>query len=493
MELEKLPGLELGSLVNRREISPVEVISYFLKRINAYNSNLNAFVYTKAEDALKEAIKLEKRIMSGEYVGPFAGVPVCLKDFLPSKKGWTNTHGGVKHLEAIDTEDSMFYTAARDLGAIAIGKTNAPPFGFKGTCDNSMYGPTKNPFNYEYNSGGSSGGTAAAVGSGLIPMGEGGDAGGSIRIPASWCNCFGFKASRGTVPSYCRPDGWAATHPFCVNGVITRTVADSAAILTSMARYNPKDPTSLPINSGKNFSELINKPISDLKIGFTPDFNLYPVEDSVLEVVNNAVESFKLAGVTVEPVKFNFKHSLKEFARCWSWSISVDTALDLVAWKRNGLNLIKDHSDELTKEFIHWNEYAFEADIFNFRKFNEIRTDVLDQFETAFEDYDIILSPTTCCPPVKNNTEGHVPTIAGVDMDPMTDMISFCQTFLINFVGYPAASVPAGLTKQKLPVGLQIIGKQFMDEDVLSVSRTYEAIHPWVDYYKISYNMLRFL
>ncbi len=490
MKLEKLSGSELGRLVNRGELSPVEVTQYFLDRIDRFNHKLNAFVYVKPEEALERARDLEVRILSGEYVGPFAGVPFCLKDFLPSKKGWTNTHGGVRHLMATDDADSAFCEAAEALGGVAIGKTNAPPFGFKGTCDNEMYGPTKNPFGYDYNSGGSSGGTASAVGAGLVPFGEGGDAGGSIRIPASWCNCFGFKASKGTVPSYCRPDAFAATHPFCVNGTITRTVEDSSRILSEMAKYNPKDPTSLPINAGKHFHELMNKSIKGMKIGFTSDFGMFPVEKDVKNIVENAVHRFVSAGAIVDEAKFKFNHSLEEIARCWSWSISVDTSLDLASWKKNGLDLVKNHREELTEEFIFWNNIAYHADVPMFREFNEIRTDILDQFEKAFDSFNIIVSPATCVPPVLNSSNGHVEIIDRKKMDPMTDMISFCQTFPVNFIGYPAASVPAGLTERKLPVGMQIIGKQFCDEDVFAASRAYEQMHQWYKYYDISYDLL---
>jgi len=134
MELERLSGVQLGELVNTKQVSPTEVINYFAERIQARNPSINAFTYTKIEDAMEEARQLEKRIQSGEYCGPFAGVPVALKDFLPSKKGWTNSHGGVKSLVAVDDADSMFYTAAKEFGAIAVGKTNAPAFGFSGAC-----------------------------------------------------------------------------------------------------------------------------------------------------------------------------------------------------------------------------------------------------------------------------------------------------------------------------------------------------------------------
>ena len=235
MELERLSGTALGKLVKKGEISPTEVIRYFADRIEKRNKSINAFTYTKIDEALSEAKNLEKRLLAHEEAGPLAGVPVALKDFLPSKKGWTNSHGGVRSLIREDGENSAFCNAAEAAGAIALGKTNAPAFAFRGTTDNKLYGPTSTPFNVEYNSGGSSGGSAAAVADGLILIGEGSDGGGSIRIPSSWCQCFGFKASVGTIPSVCRPDGWTATHPYCFNGAITKTVEDSAVMLNFMS------------------------------------------------------------------------------------------------------------------------------------------------------------------------------------------------------------------------------------------------------------------
>ncbi|MBR4600437.1 MAG: hypothetical protein IKO39_10365, partial [Treponema sp.] len=211
MKLEELSAFEIGSLVNERKISPVEVVKYFLDRIEKLNKSVNAFVYVTADYALEKARALEERLEKGENCGPFAGVPFALKDFLPNKKGWQSSHGGVECLVANDETDSVFCTAMEKAGGIAIGKTNAPAYGFRGTTDNLMYGPTSTPFNTKYNSGGSSGGSAAAVAAGLVPIAEGGDAGGSIRIPACFCNLYGFKAGVGTVPSVCRPDAWSAT------------------------------------------------------------------------------------------------------------------------------------------------------------------------------------------------------------------------------------------------------------------------------------------
>lgn len=489
MKLEEFSAIGIGQLVNTKELSPVEVIQYFINRIEERNHSINAFTYTMFEDALKEAEEMQKRQLRGEYLGKFAAVPVGLKDFLPSKKGWTNSHGGVPCLVRKDDADSEFYKAARRMGAIAIGKTNAPAFGFSGACSNKMYGATKNPFNLSRTTGGSSGGSAAAVADGLLGLSEGGDAGGSIRIPSGWCNLFGFKSSLGTVPSYCRPDGWSATHPYCFNGALTRTVLDSAAIMSEMARYNPRDPISLPINSNKDFYSLINADIKGKKIGFTIDFGLYNVAKEVETIVTDAVKSLENAGAEIVPLKFSWKHSLDEITRCWAWSISVDTALDIEQWKSEGLDLIKDHRDEIPEEFIYFNEMAARATIHDFRTFNEIRTDILDNFEDAFEECDIIASPVAICNPMLLTDAGRCKSVNGVELNPETNFISFAETLLVNFIGYPAASVPVGIHKEtNCPVGLQIIGKQYHDLDVFSLSRAIEQIRPWKSHYQIPFS-----
>ena len=479
MELEKLSAIQLGELVNTKKISPIEVIKYFIDRIERRNPSINAFTYTKFDEALEEAKKLETRILAGEDVGLFAGVPVGLKDFLPSKKGWTNSHGGVKSLICEDVADSEFWKAANKLGAIAIGKTNAPAFGFSGACQNKLYGATRNPFDTSRTSGGSSGGSAAAVADGLLGLAEGGDAGGSIRIPSGWCNLFGYKSSLGTVPSICRPDAWTATHPYCFNGALTRTVEDSAAIMSKMARYDPRDPISLPINANKNFVELMNKSVKGKKIAFTFDFNLFAVDPEIKDIVFDAAMKLTDAGIKVDVVNFNWKHSLDFMSHIWCWSISVDTALDMVQWKQEGLDLVRDHRDELPQEFIEFNDIASNIDIFDFRVFNEVRTDILDNFETIFERYDYIISPTAICKPLPISNRGRCIEVAGKILNPSYNFIQFAETFLVNFVGYPAASVPAGFTSDNCPVGMQVIGKQYHDEDVFALARTFEQIQPW--------------
>lgn len=485
--IAELSGAQLGKEVNSGNLTPIEVINYYAKRIEERNPSINAFVQLSLEEARAEARKLETRLARGEKLGPFAGVPVGLKDFLPSKKGWYNTHGGVPSLQRLDEEDSEFWKAARGAGAIAIGKTNAPAFAFRGTTDNIMFGPTSTPFDITRNSGGSSGGTAAAVADGLIPFGEGSDGGGSIRIPSAWCNCFGFKPSVGVVPSVCRPDAWTATHPYCHNGAITRTVEDSAIMLTLMSRYDSRDPISVPLPY-KNYAELMNKPIKDFKIGCTSNFGIFPVDSEIESIVRQSAQRLTQAGAHVESIEFNFPRSADEYANMWCMSISIDTALDLEMYKKDGIDLYGYDHDEVPYEFLYWQNIARRATIFDYRRFHDMRTELLDEFERVFGEYDIIISPTVSCEPVFNQLNGNTLGPKIIAGQRINQLIGYCQTFLTNYTGHPSASVPAGLTEENLPVGMQLIGKKFRDEDVFAVARAFEQIQPWADNYKVAWN-----
>ena len=485
--LELLSAAELGREVSAKRLSPTEVLHYFSRRIEERNPSLNAFVYTRFEEAERAAKKLEARLAKGESAGPFAGVPFALKDFLPSKKGWPNSHGGVRSLIQEDPFDSEFCRAMENAGGIAVGKTNAPAFAFRGTCDNRLYGPTSNPFNTRYNSGGSSGGSAAAVADGLVPVAEGSDGGGSIRIPAAWCSCFGFKASVGTIPSVCRPDAWAATHPYCFNGGITRTVEDSAILLSYMARHDPRDPLSLSLYR-TDYLKQMRRSIKGWRIGYTADFGVFPVDPEVAQLTEQASLRLRDAGAAVEPVSFSLRRSARELAEMWCRSISIDTSIELELSRRKGLDLIKDHREELPEEFILWNERAMASTPMDYYEFNLIRTELLDALETAFEHFDLLLSPVTVCLPVLNVPDRNTLGPNEVNGVPTEPLIGFCETFFSNFTGNPAASVPAGLSRNGLPVGLQIIGRRFRDGDVLAAARAFEELSPWRGLYDIPFS-----
>ena len=229
-ELAYTTAATLARRIRRRELSPVEVLDHFIARIEALNPALNALVVFEFDEARERAKAAERKVMSGAELGPLHGVPLAMKDCFDFKPGWRNTFGGVRALKDYVAKSwSMFPERVEQAGAIILGKTNSPTFGFRGTCDNYLFGPTRNPFNLNKNSGGSSGGSAAAVAAGLLPFAEGGDGGGSIRIPAAWCGVYGFKHSFGRVPLRLAPNAFGALNPFIFEGALTRSVRGRSA------------------------------------------------------------------------------------------------------------------------------------------------------------------------------------------------------------------------------------------------------------------------
>lgn len=471
-------GAAIGELIKSKQLSAEEYITAVLD--NAEKAKwLHAFTYLRPEEAIGDAKQVDKLIADGAVL-PLAGVAVGLKDFLPSKKGWPATHGGVSCMQTIDEEDSEFWKAAKKLGAIAIGKTNAPAFGFRGTTDNKMYGPTANPYCSAYNSGGSSGGSASAVGGGIIPLAEGGDAGGSIRIPASWCGCFGYKPSAGVVPSVCRPDAWTATHPYCCGGPIASDVATAAILAESMIHYNPRDPLSVPLPK-MHLQRASGCGVLGLKIALTYNFGMFPDPDPEIRLaLSHAAEMLRQAGATVEEVNFGLNPKNRElYENAWLRAISVDTAIDFELAKRRGNDMLKDYASEFPEEFIKWQKIALDSNMLDYRAFHEIRTTILDAHADIFDKYDAIIAPVSGCVGTPNGiyelTKGPE-SISGAKVNPL---IGFGYTYLENMTGYPAASVPYAFAESEfsdLPIGIQVIAQRYRDPVVFAVSGELERI-----------------
>lgn len=488
IKLEYLSATEIGALVNSKAITPTEVLKYFEKRINERNKSINAFVYTRFDEAYEQAKKLEERLAKGEYCGPFAGVPFALKDFLPSKKGWTHSHGGVQCLVKEDEVDGSFCQAMEEAGGIAIGKVNAPAYGFRGATDNKMYGPTSTPFNVKYNSGGSSGGSASAVADGLVPIAEGGDAGGSIRVPAACCNLVGFKAGFGSIPMVNRPDAYSAVHPFCVSGGLCKTVEDSITLYKYMAKYNSRDPYSnMILRSWEDFDKCL-KDDKKLKIAFTENFDLFEVDEDVKKIVREAAYKFKEAGYDVEEVHFNFKHTANQLAEEWCKGITIDCALELNHDKANGKDYLQHYREDFPDEFIHYKKICDNLTIEDLYSYNLARTDILDNFEDIFEKYDLIISPVMCCLPIKNASNRNTKGPETINGKPVESLIGWCETFLVNFVSNPAVSIPAGIADNNLPVGMQIIGRRFEESSVFKAAKVFEQLQSWAKNFEIPFN-----
>ena len=486
IKLESLNAYELANLVKKRVISPTEVVDYFKDRIEKRNKSINAFVYTDYKLAYKKAKEIEYKLDNNIPVGEFCGVPYALKDFLDSKVGTTHSFGGVKGLITEDKYDSEFEKCMEKSDGIYIGKTNAPSYGFRGTTDNKLYGPSSTPFNTRYNSGDSSGGSASAVADGLVLIAEGGDAGGSIRIPAAWNNLFGYRPSVGTVPEIVRPDAFSCSHPYCFNFGLTKSVIDSAILLNNMARYDSRDPNS-HMRNVSDFVREIKKPIKDIKIAYTDDFDMFEVSDEVKELTYQGALRFEKLGCKVERVYFNFPRTSNEYADIWSKAISIDTTIQIMLDQKRGVDILKDLKDQLPNEFIKYQEFDMKANILDLYDMNLARSELLDEFERVLKDYDFIISPITICENVLNSDDFNTLGPKEMNDKEVDQIIGFCLTFLSNFTGHPSASLPIGLTNNKLPIGLQIIGRKHDDASVLRACYHYEKEYPWKDLYDICF------
>jgi amidase len=481
-ELAETTVAELAHRIRRRELSPVEVVDATIEAIERDNERLNAFVHLDPEGARQRAREAEHAVMSGALLGPLHGVPTAMKDLFDYKPGWPTTFGGVRALKDFVPD---FYCAwaerMEQAGAIIVGKTNSPVMGFRGTCDNPLFGPSRNPFDTSRNTGGSSGGSAGAVAGGLLAVAEGTDGGGSVRIPASWCGVYGFKQSFGRVPYIARPNAFTGLHPFLFEGAITRTVEDAALVIDAISGYDPRDPFAL--DERADLPAAVRRSISGWRIAYSPDFDVFPVAPEVADVVADAVRAFETAGARVEQVRLGIEHDQRELSDLWCRLIMPINIAGFEYMKRNGLDLLAEHRDDFPAEYLRWIDEGYELRVPQLMRDEEMRTEIYDAIQGVLSDYDVLVTPTLACLPVENADDGNTkgPTeIGGVEVDPL---IGWCLTYPVNFSGHPAASVPAGMARG-LPVGMQIIGRRYADADVLAASAAFERVRPWKDTYR---------
>ena len=483
-ELAYMSATELAGRIRQRELSPVEVVDAAIERVEVRNASLNAFIYFGFDDARQRARQAERALLAGEAVGPLHGVPSAMKDLFDFKPGWVSTFGGIRAFKDFVVDFYCVYAERMEkAGAILLGKTNCPVMGFRGTSDNYLFGATRNPFDTVKNPGGSSGGSAAAVADGLVPIAEGTDGGGSIRIPAAWCNVYGYKASWGRVPFVIRPNGFGADTPFLFEGSLTRTVEDAALALGALAGYDERDPFS--IDEEVDFAAALQRPIDGWKIAYSPDLDVYPVEAGVTEVVEEAVKAFADAGAHVEEVKLGIERSQRELSDLWCRLITPIGVVTLENFKRQGIDLLKDHREDLPLEYLEWVDKGYKMSALDFYRDQEVRTEIYDALQGVFANYDLLVTPTLACMPVDNADDGNTVGPSQINGEEVDPLIGWCMTYFTNFSGHPSASIPAGLAQGKWPVGMQIIGRRYADADVLAASAVFEQLRPWQEAYKI--------
>ena len=468
--------------IRGKELSPVDVVEAAIARIERRNPSLNALVYLGFDDARREARKAETAVMKGETLGPLHGVPAAIKDLFDFKPGWPTTFGGVRALKNnIAQFHCPFAERIEKGGAILLGKTNSPVMGLRGVCDNYLFGATRNPFDTKRNSGGSSGGSAAAVADGLLPLAEGTDAGGSIRIPAAWCGVFGYKASYGRVPVVIRPNAFAGDLPFVFEGPITRTVEDAALAMGVLDGYDPRDPLSL--DEKVDYLAALKKPVRGMKIAYSPNLDVFPVEPAVAEAVARAARAFAEEGAHVEEVKIGITTPQRELSDVWSRLMMPLNLGALATMKHYGLDLLKDHRGDFPPEYLRWIEIGQRLTLDDLGRDQWVRSAVYDDFQNVLSRYDLIVTPTLAALPVDNRSDGNTLGPASVNGEEVDPLIGWCLTYPVNFTGHPAASIPAGLVGG-LPVGMQIIGRRLADADVFAASAAFERLRPWAEIYR---------
>ena len=460
-DLHFKPAYELAAMIRRRELKPSELMTATIERVEATNPKLNAFVALRSDAAMADARELDEKIARNQEVGPLAGLPLGVKD-LEDVEGLPTTHGSRAFKDLMPKRDSVQVARLKAAGAIVIGKTNAPEFGYTAFTKNPLFGPTRNPWNLERTPGGSSGGSSAAIAGGIVPLATGSDGGGSIRIPACYVGCYGLKPSFGRIPN--DPAlGMQQWNDTAVVGALTRTVRDTAIFMDVAMGYHPVDPDSLP-HPGISYAATLERLPKKLRIAFHPNFGRI-VQRDVSREVEKAVAVFKDMG-----------HEI---------SILSDTPPETgAAWQRLGgsqalaqlWEYIDPRREDFGRSFLSGTESAKHLSWRHYGEAYRTRLQFNEWIRGIFERFDLLLTPTL--PTEAFSAKGPMPSeIDGKKLASPLEAVVF--TYPINLSGHPAASVRAGLTDNGLPCGLQIVAERHRDDLVLQASYAYEQARPW--------------
>ena len=462
-ELCFTPALELAGMIREKKISPVELTQAVLNRIETLNPKINAYCTLIPESALQAAKEAETKVMKEEVLGPLHGIPLSIKDLMPTE-GIRTTWGSRYYRDFVPREDGLLVQRLKAAGAIILGKTNTPEFGIGINTTNRLFGTTLNPWDRSRTAGGSSGGAAAALAAGLGPLAHGSDLGGSLRIPASFCGVIGFRPSPGVIPKY--PNYWA-WDCFSVQGPMARTVSDTALMLSAMAGPHDRDPLSVP-GSFSSLPDEIQRDFRGRTVAWTPDLGgLCPVEPEVIQICQEAAKKFEKLGCRVEEASPDFSdimeiiQGLRIISSVFNYAhlLGVEEAID----------------NQYFKEFLNLSQKTSIAEL---AAAERKRTALWLRTQSFFEKYDLLLCPTTSVPPFQADRL-FPPTVARKSIENRIE--SYLLTYAFSMVSVPAVSVPAGWTDNNLPVGLQIVGKRLADAAVLKAAASFERIAPWAN------------
>lgn len=449
-------AVELRSLIARKEVSPVEVVEASLARLHEVEPKLNAFVTVTDDVALQAARAAERAVIAGDKLGTLHGLPVSVKDLIAMRDvRWT--FGSKIMANNIAVIDAPSVERLRAAGACIVGKTTTSEFGCKPVGDSPLTGLTRNPWDTSKTPGGSSAGAAASVAAGITPFALGTDGGGSIRIPACFTGLFGIKAQFGRVPFH----PVSATPTLAHVGPLARTVRDAALLLAAIAGHDPRDPFSVaaPV---PDFLSACDTPVQGLRIAWSPTFGYAKPDPQVLALCEVAINVFETLGCRVELVE-----RVLDVDPCDLWMAEfyagVGTRLrEALATQPHMLDpaVVEALSGALDQKLEDYYASLFE------------RYELRERMRVFMEPYDLLASPTLPVTPFE----------AGLNVPPEFEegnVISWvAYTYPINLIGYPAASLPVGLTTGGLPVGLQLVAKAFHEEHIFSAAAAFEEAAP---------------
>src|SRR5579883_337242 len=447
---------ELSRLYARNELSPVEAVDATLARAERLQPHLNSFVLIDAQGARAAAQASEARWRKGEPLSPLDGVPTTIKD-TTNVKGFPTRYGSHSTDDAPAAEDAAVTERFRKAGMAIIGKSTTPEFGWKALTDSPLQGTTRSPWNPKHTPGGSSGGASSMTASGVCPFNHGNDGGGSIRIPAAHTGLVGLKPSFGRIPQY------PADSPFAdviSQGVLARSVLDTAMALNVTAGPDPRDWRSLP-GEGRDYTIGLDGGVRGWRIGLSLDFGHVKADPEVRALVETAARRFEALGAHVEEVGPLIEPLQKDFAPLWSGSFGV--RLRQIPSQLYG---------KLDPGFRALAEQGLAVTLSDYARAYEAKSKLARDMALWHQTYDLLLAPVTptAAPPVETlyNSEGFSRWTKGAP-----------YTLPFNLTGQPAASMPAGLTASGLPVGLQIVGPARADHRVLQAMRAYESALGW--------------
>ncbi|QTG82717.1 amidase [Arthrobacter crystallopoietes] len=455
-EILELTAAKLVEGIRRRDFSAREAVAAHLARIDEVNPAINAVVTLDPEAAFAAADAADRLTVSGVDLPPLHGLPMTHKD-THRTKGMRTTQGSLIFKDDVPDEDDLIVARLRAAGVVATGKTNVPEFGAGSHTFNEVFGTTTNPYAPSRSAGGSSGGVAAAIAAGIQPLGEGSDMGGSLRIPASFCNVAGFRPSYGVIPMPAPNNAWAWLGR---TGPMAREISDIALFMSAVAGPSRKLPTPAPLD-GKAFAGVFDGDLRGVRIGWSPDFGIgIPVEPAVLEVLQRQLRVFEEAGAIVEEATPDFSEADQVFQA----TRATDFAAELGP-------LVRSHRDLIKPEVI-WNvELGWSLSAQDLIEATAARTRLEASVQNFFGRYDLFLSPAAQVLPF-DATMRYPGEVAGVKSRTYLDwMRSAC---VLSATGLPVLAVPAGFTAEGLPVGFQIAANHYQDMALLRQAKAFE-------------------